>query len=230
MIRARGLVTTIALACLLAPLAISTETVAAGTTSTGSDDGSQTGHRDDPGHRTPPAQKAPLQPCRSGHARCGTVRRLLDPTRPNGARIGIGFELYPRQDRSRPSLGTIVAVEGGPGYSTTDSRSYYLDLFEPLLDSAGSCCSSTTAGTGHVRPIRCPQLQSYQGNRNLAIARCGRQLGATSDLYGSRVRRATTWPPCSTSSASTASTCTATPTARSSARRSQLAIPTGCAP
>ena len=60
MIRARGLVTTIALACLLAPLAISTETVAAGTTSTGSDDGSQTGHRDDPGHRTPPAQKAAL--------------------------------------------------------------------------------------------------------------------------------------------------------------------------
>jgi hypothetical protein len=47
---------------------------------------------------------------------------LLDPTRPNGARMGIGFELHPRQDRSRPSLGTIVAVEGGPGYATTGSR------------------------------------------------------------------------------------------------------------
>ena len=112
------------------------------------------------------------------------MRRLLDPTRPNGARIGIGFELYPRQDRSRPSLGTIVAVEGGPGYATTDSRSYYLDLFEPLMQRR-QLLLVDNRGTGTSGPIRCPQLQSYQGNRNLAIARCGRQLGATSDLYGS---------------------------------------------
>ena len=131
MIRARGLVTTIALACLLAPLAISTETVAAGTTSTGSDDGSQTGHRDDPGHRTPPAQKAPLQPCRSGHARCGTVRRLLDPTRPNGARIGIGFELYPtgtiRWYRHSGLIRAHVHVTG-PGAQPSDLTLRWNDL------------------------------------------------------------------------------------------------------
>ena len=202
MIRARGLVTTIALACLLAPLAISTETVAAGTTSTGSDDGSQSGHRDDPGHRTPPAQKAALQPCRNGHARCGTVRRLLDPTRPNGARIGIGFELYPRRDRSRPSLGTIVAVEGGPDTRPPAAGRYYRDLFEPLLERRQLLLvDQRGTGTSGADPVpAAPVLpgQPQPGDRHVRPAARRRPPTST----GPR-SPPTTWPPCSTSSAST---------------------------
>ncbi len=132
-----------------------------------------------------PAVQLPGHPCRHATARCGQVLRRLDPTgNPGSAKIGIAYELYLPTDRSRPSLGTIVATEGGPGYSTTDSRSYYLDLFRPLLDRR-QLLLVDNRGTGKSDPIRCPQLQSYQGNRNRAIAACGAHLGAASDLYGS---------------------------------------------
>ncbi|MGD9960385.1 alpha/beta hydrolase [Nocardioides sp.] len=114
----------------------------------------------------------------------GTLERQLDPADPGSRRIGIGYELHPRRDRTRPALGTIVAVEGGPGYATTDSRSYYLDLFEPLMERR-QLLLVDNRGTGTSEPVRCPRLQSYRGNRNAAIAACGRHLGATSDLYGS---------------------------------------------
>jgi pimeloyl-ACP methyl ester carboxylesterase len=76
-----------------------------------------------------------LRPCRYIEgARCGSIRVPLDRQDPSVGRIRIGFEVHPRRDLSKPALGTIVAVEGGPGYSTTASRFWYLDLFRPLLD------------------------------------------------------------------------------------------------
>ncbi|MDQ3105621.1 MAG: alpha/beta fold hydrolase, partial [Actinomycetota bacterium] len=80
-------------------------------------------------------------------------------------------------------MGTIVAVEGGPGYSTTGSRTYYRDLFEPLLDRRRLLLVDNR-GTGRSEPIDCPQLQAYRGSYITAVARCGRQLGSASDLYG----------------------------------------------
>lgn len=124
------------------------------------------------------------RPCHNGRALCGQVMRRLDPAVKSSKRIGIAYELYPRRDRSKPSLGTIVAVEGGPGYATTGSRSYYLDLFRPLLDRR-QLLLVDNRGTGKSDPISCPWLQSYQGNRNQAIGACGRHLGRRSDLYGS---------------------------------------------
>ena len=35
----------------------------------------------------------------------------------------IGFAIRPRGDRSRPSKGAIVFIEGGPGYAATNSDS-----------------------------------------------------------------------------------------------------------
>ena len=119
-----------------------------------------------------------------GRARCGHLLRPLDPAKPNAGRIRIGYQFYPRLDRTRPSRGTIVAVEGGPGYSTTDSRAYYRDLFAPLLGRRNLLLVDNR-GTGTSGVIRCPWLQSYRGNRNRAIGACGRRLGNTSDLYGS---------------------------------------------
>jgi pimeloyl-ACP methyl ester carboxylesterase len=123
------------------------------------------------------------RPCLNGAARCGRVRVALDPSRPSGAKIGLYYERYPHTDRSRPDRGTIVAVEGGPGYPSTESRAYYRDLFAPMMDRYDLLLVDNR-GTGRSAPIRCPQLQSYQGNRNVAIARCGRKLGPRSDLYG----------------------------------------------
>ena len=124
------------------------------------------------------------RPCLNGRARCGHIQRPLDPAKPKAGRLRIGYELYPRLDRTSRSLGTIVAVEGGPGYSTTSSRAYYRELFRPLLGRR-SLLLVDNRGTGTSGAIRCPWLQSYRGNRNRAIGACGRRLGNTSDLYGS---------------------------------------------
>ena len=125
-----------------------------------------------------------LSPCPDvPGARCGTIERPLDPLEPDGATITIGFELHRATNRSRPSLGTIVAVEGGPGYASTASRDYYLDLFTPLL-ARRDVLFVDARGTGTSSVINCPGLESYQGDYLENIRLCGEQLGASSDLYG----------------------------------------------
>ena len=117
-------------------------------------------------------------------ARCGTIKVFLDRNDHPVGKIPISFELYPRRDHSKPPLGTIVAVEGGPGYATTDSRDYFLDLFRPLMDRRRLLLVDNR-GTGNSGAIRCEPLQSYKGNYVHAVGKCGRQLGDTADLYGS---------------------------------------------
>ena len=47
---------------------------------------------------------------------CGKLKRPLDPTGGIKGTITIGFEYYPRFDRSAPARGTLLPQEGGPGY------------------------------------------------------------------------------------------------------------------
>ena len=91
-------------------------------------------------------------------ARCGYVRVPLDRLAPAGEKIRIGFELYRRRDRGRPALGTIVDVEGGPGYSTTDSRDYFLELGRPLMGRRDLLLVDAR-GTGLSGPLDCPALR-----------------------------------------------------------------------
>ncbi|MEW6059778.1 MAG: alpha/beta fold hydrolase [Actinomycetota bacterium] len=127
-------------------------------------------------------------PCGAGsRARCGTVTVPLDRTQPAGHTLRIGYERYPRSDRTLPALETIVAIEGGPGYATTASRDYYLDLFRPLMDRHDLLLVDLR-GTGTSEPIDCQPLQSLRlpeyDRWVKAVGRCGRQLGDASDLYG----------------------------------------------
>ncbi len=115
---------------------------------------------------------------------CGTIPRLLDPDDESGGSIDINFELYPARNQRQPLLGTIVAVEGGPGYASTASRDYYLELFDPLL-SQRQLLLVDNRGTGFSGAIDCPELQSYEGDYLANVQLCGEQLGDTSDLYGS---------------------------------------------
>jgi pimeloyl-ACP methyl ester carboxylesterase len=117
---------------------------------------------------------------------CGRISVPLDRSRPNDGRLPIHYVVIPRTDRSKPLLGTIVAVEGGPGYATTESRAYYRDLFSPLLDRRRLLLVDQR-GTGHSGAINCPWLQSYRGNRIKAVGACGRRLGSSSDDYGSAI-------------------------------------------
>jgi pimeloyl-ACP methyl ester carboxylesterase len=129
------------------------------------------------------AKAVKLRKCREGRARCGHIKVPLDRADAGLGKIKIGFELYPRKNRSRRKLGTIVAVEGGPGYATTGSRSSYLELFAPLRKRRDLLLVDNR-GTGKSEPILCQPLQSYKGNYVDAVGKCGRQLGPASDLYG----------------------------------------------
>jgi pimeloyl-ACP methyl ester carboxylesterase len=132
----------------------------------------------------PVAQAAALSPCPGvPGARCGSIQRPLDPLKPNGAKITIGFELHRATNSNKPSLGTIVAVEGGPGYPSTGSRDFYLDLFAPLL-ARRDVLLVDARGTGTSSVINCPELESFQGDYITNVGLCGKQLGAASDLYG----------------------------------------------
>ena len=112
---------------------------------------------------------------------CGSIIRPLDPSDPAAGTIEIGFHLYPA--RSGSSEGTIVAVEGGPGYASTASADWYLDLYELLRDTRDVLIVDNR-GTGLSDPIGCRQLQSYQGDYAEALEECGEKLGSTSDVYG----------------------------------------------
>ena len=130
------------------------------------------------------AQTLHLVPCpHVPHARCGTLRVPLDRTHPARGTIGIRVELHPRRDRTLPLLGTIVAVQGGPGYATRQSRDSYLSLFHPLLGRY-RLLMVDNRGTGDSGAIDCPALQSYRGDYVANAAACGRQLGATAVDYG----------------------------------------------
>src|SRR5215218_5731560 len=71
-----------------------------------------------------------LDPCEdAGGAWCGSLRAPFDRADPAAGTMPINFEWYPAE---QVPVGTLVAMEGGPGYPSTGSRDYYLELFEGL--------------------------------------------------------------------------------------------------
>lgn len=113
---------------------------------------------------------------------CGQIKRPLDPTGVVPGQITVGFEYYPRSDLTQPKLGTILPQEGGPGYSSTGSRDFYLSLFQPLRDHRDVLIVDKR-GTGLSDPIDCPSLQT--GSTALsAVKACAEQLGETAWFYG----------------------------------------------
>jgi pimeloyl-ACP methyl ester carboxylesterase len=118
-------------------------------------------------------------------ARCGSVRVPLDRSGAVGGSLRIHFERYARRDRSRPRLGTLVAIEGGPGYSTTDSRSYFLPLFGPLR-SRRDVLLVDLRGPGRSAPLDCRAFRRTVEDYRLRAGRCARQLGPRRDFFGTR--------------------------------------------
>ncbi len=116
-------------------------------------------------------------------ARCGHVRVLADPLRPELGKQRVGFELYPRRNPTGPSDGVLVAQEGGPGYPTTESRRYYLNLWGPLLANRRALFVDER-GTGASDAIGCKGLQRGTLPYEDAVAKCGAKLGERADTYG----------------------------------------------
>ena len=130
-----------------------------------------------------PGVPAGLRRCSAdSEAYCGSVDVPLDRTGATPGSLSIAFRYYPRSDTSRPSLPTIVAHEGGPGYSTTGSKSSYLDLYRPLMDRRALLLVDER-GTGLSGALYCPEAESYDGHWVRNAEACAERLGRAADLY-----------------------------------------------
>jgi pimeloyl-ACP methyl ester carboxylesterase len=105
-----------------------------------------------------PAQAKPrLHRC--GGAVCGSVLRPLDPAKPHGRKLAIGFKLY---RVAHPNGPAIVAVEGGPGYPSIGSQVEYRGIYAPLLRERNLLLVDNR-GTGRSGLIDCENLQTFEG-------------------------------------------------------------------
>lgn len=124
--------------------------------------------------------------CLGGDYYCGAVRVALDPAGRVPGHIDIAIAWLPHGDPSVRSQGTIVAVEGGPGYPSIGSRSLYRALYAPLLETRDMLLVDNR-GTGQSSAIVCRALQRAPLMELWQVTRCGDQLGRTSDLYGTAI-------------------------------------------
>ena len=78
--------------------------------------------------------------------RCGHLQVPLDPKHAQAGKIRVRYVIIPQRDQSRPLLGTIVAVEGGPGYFATGSGTTRPAIHGPpqRAPSAGKSCGSSS--------------------------------------------------------------------------------------
>jgi pimeloyl-ACP methyl ester carboxylesterase len=126
---------------------------------------------------------------------CGNLRVPFDRADPAAGTIPITFEWYPAE---QAPAGTIVAVEGGPGYPSTGSRDYYLELVGGLQRTRNLLLVDNR-GTGASALINCRPLQRWHlalgEEYDRRLAACGERLDTArrlpgggfvhgSDLYG----------------------------------------------
>ncbi len=104
-------------------------------------------------------------------AYCGTLSVPLDYSTPTGPHISIAYRFYPA---SAPpggrAAGTVVPVEGGPGYPSIGSIAFRSDgspagygaMYGPLL-ARFDMLAVDDRGTGESTPLSCPALQDFSG-------------------------------------------------------------------
>ena len=124
-----------------------------------------------------------LHKCLGGDYYCGAVRVALDPAGRIRGSLDIAVAWLPHTNRSARSSGTIVAVEGGPGYPSIGSRASYRGLYAPLLDTRDLLLVDNR-GTGLSGAIDCRPLQGALLMLLRDVTACGDRLGNRSDLYG----------------------------------------------
>jgi pimeloyl-ACP methyl ester carboxylesterase len=129
------------------------------------------------------AREAPaLSPCdlnAGPRYRCGRIAVPAVRGDPSLGDQSIFFAVRTRDRAAKPAVGTIFAVEGGPGYASTnfDSAKSYRAVFGPLLRRRDLVLVDQR-GTGHSRAVDCPQLQRGMVPEVVATASCANQLGA----------------------------------------------------
>ena len=84
----------------------------------------------------------------------------------------------------RPALGTMLAIEGGPGFSTTDSRDSYLKLLAPLR-ARRDLLLVDLRGTGLSGALDCTTFRKRRASAtSRAPGQCAAELGPRRDFFG----------------------------------------------
>ncbi|MGC4110768.1 MAG: alpha/beta hydrolase [Nocardioides sp.] len=122
-----------------------------------------------------------LHRCHIGAGRttyCGSLRVPLDYRHPRAATIKVGFGWVP--STGAPG-GTLVAMEGGPGYPSTGTSGDFVTMFGGLTRDHDVLLVNAR-GTGRSTPLNCHRMQrlaSPSPRFQAALTACGRQLNHT---------------------------------------------------
>ena len=128
-----------------------------------------------------------IPPCKvSRLAWCTRINVPLDYRDRAAGHIKLGFQWYPAA--SGRAVGTILAVQGGPGFPTTDYAADYRGTFRPLL-ARRNLLLVNLRGTGNSSAFLCKPLQRWKTADGIAAytidtGKCGRQLDHTRKLPG----------------------------------------------
>jgi pimeloyl-ACP methyl ester carboxylesterase len=136
---------------------------------------------------------AQLRPCHGSPGYCGSLARPLDPGLRAGPRIRIAYKWFPATDPTAPARGTIVAVEGGPGYPSTGSLSNYTGIFGAVRGRFNLLLVDNR-GTGGSALIRCPSLDRFPLRRRASGPAFSRRVGACGRSLNRRYRTRTGRP------------------------------------
>jgi len=113
---------------------------------------------------------AGLAPCRlkgvAHEARCGVVKRPLDPQRPQGPQIDVHFAVLPALARHKKE-DPVFFFAGGPGQSAV-ALAGTLERSLARLSNRRDVVLVDQRGTGRSAPLRCPEVPPAQPLRELA--------------------------------------------------------------
>src|SRR5687768_8211502 len=88
--------------------------------------------------------------------RCGRLHVPLERADPSLGKIRLTYAVRRPNERERRPLGTIFAVEGGPGYGSIDSAPYYAAMLGRRLLDRYRLITVDMRGTGRSGAIDCP--------------------------------------------------------------------------
>jgi len=115
---------------------------------------------------------------------CGSLQVPLDYASKASPDIQIGFQLLP-PTAAKVAAGTILSVEGGPGFATTGSESLYVEAAGTLLRTRNMLLVNLR-GTGNSTLIDCKGLENwahpqhqYGAAFDKLVGECGDQLNHT---------------------------------------------------
>jgi pimeloyl-ACP methyl ester carboxylesterase len=127
----------------------------------------------------PPRPK--LHRCDLGMPRpfqCGHIVVPMLRSDPTLGKTKVAFAIRRRRDTSQPSLATIFAMDGGPGYAST-AKPYAASLIAALgpILRRRDLVLYDMRGTGLSDAVDCPALQGGLIQEPIAIGECANHLG-----------------------------------------------------